>query len=159
MVVVVACGDERFDIPAPDAAMPDALACVEHVDYSWAELDGASPTTPLASFHHSYAYFLACGAYIVAFAEQRRCDDTEGRMLELVFSTDMEDPADGAVLPGTASISGGDYTPLEFHLLRFELGDGWSGRRFSGRFLVTAPGWDLDVNVDVETQFGVSCTL
>jgi hypothetical protein len=124
----------------------------------------------LEPFHYSYAYYLDCGYYNVAFREQTRCaSDNNYSELTLGFRTmDFGNPIVmspvGEVLPAAVTlVPGREASPItaegEFHVQAFEQTDTISQAHFAGRFVISKPGWSIDVNVDVQTQFSVSCTL
>ncbi len=147
----------------------DAAECEDSFEYTWAELPGSSPAGALDTLHYSYAYWLWCGYYAAAFRETPRCEASgSDRELVLGFRTTEREPGTiptiGEVLPGGASLYTSAGSPVvnataEFYVTAFEQIDERSPVHFAGRFVVTDPGWNIDVNIDVVTQAGFSCTL
>lgn len=162
-IVVGACTPGERAGVLPDADVADAVPCVETVQYVWADLEASSPSGSLATFHHGYAFWEYCGRYVVAFREQPACVNPHGAELTLQFQAEQT-PAVGDVIPAYVGLrgrgSGLEGTNAEFTVASFQEGSpGYTLPTWSGRFAVTAPGWNLDFNVEMAAQFGGSCTL
>lgn len=162
LCAVLGCSPEHAIGVDAATEIVDAPACIDTIDYVWADLDASAPSGSLIALHHSYAYYLFCGYYVVAFREHPRCASTASTELTLSFYSPLP-PEPGDVVLAMASLGRGGGTSehttnATFTVYSFApLAVGQSS--FAGRFVIAEPGWNLDINVDVTTQYGESCTL
>jgi hypothetical protein len=90
-----------------------------------------------------------CNRYDVVLVEGDACEENLGPELTLRMSGDVTSP--GADVPATVTY--GDLEAIgSFHILRLEQD------AITGHFVVTADGWNIDLDADVQTRYA-SCTL
>jgi hypothetical protein len=150
LLALAACdaGTRPHD-PTADAAAPDEDVCVDPTPYVPIAIQGTSPAGSLSSLRSLSGLWWPCGMYDVVLVEGTACEEGLGPQLRLHMSADVTTP--GADVPVTVTY--GDLEAMgSFHIGRLD------PDAITGHFVVTAAGWNLDLDVDVDPEYA-SCTL
>jgi hypothetical protein len=172
VVVAVAasagCGSPTSPSAPVDAAFFDAapeVPCTNDVRFEPIATTGSTPSGPLDAYHFALAYY-SCSWFGVEVTQTMmgaNCNAERSMELEFDFPIDAIQPGSGS-FPGRASEfafpDSLDGTPDVTFEATYVDPPMSASPRIAGRFVSNAPGWSLDLPIDLHAvAFNPSCTL
>jgi hypothetical protein len=148
-------------VPFVDASTIDA-SCVSNDMFEPITATGFSPAGPLDVYHYTHTYW-SCGMYVVELLPTtmaRGCSPDRALVWSFGFSRETIQPAMGTFSATAEDTPGWSTIEASFEATSVDPPTAASPQLI-GRFVANAPGWSIDLSIDVHAQdLGLGgCTL
>jgi hypothetical protein len=155
IVAITACHSRaRPDdfVPFVDASAAADAACTSDDIFEPIAATGLTPAGPLDVYHYTHTYY-GCTRYIVELSPtmvDRGCSTDRALVLSFEFPQQTTQPGTGS-FPATAYESPESMTDASFEAINVDPPTAGSPQ-IIGRFVTNAPGWSIDLSIDVHSQ-------